>query len=96
VGPKKSKDLRDRKEATVVEEVGTVRSIEDKSFVWSAGDRWVDTAWDGKAELKRVEAWSDEYFILLAKSDRVARYLSVGDRVVVVLDGTAYEIAPPG
>lgn len=91
----RSADLRKRKEATVVLEVGTVRAIEGKSFVWSKEDRWVDSQWDGKAELKRVGAWSDEYFALLATSDRVARYLSVGERVVVVLDGTAYEIVPP-
>ncbi len=94
--PEQSTDLRDRKEASVVEEVGTVRTVEDKTFRWTEDDRWVDTSWDGKAAAKRVEAWSDDYFALLARSDRVARYLSVGDRLVVVLDGTAYEVVPPG
>jgi len=93
--PEQSRDLRDRKEATVVEEIGTVRAIEDKSFVWTKQGVWTDTAYDGTSERKRIEAWSDDYFALLAKSDLVARYLSVGPRVVVVLDGTAYEIAPP-
>jgi hypothetical protein len=95
LSPEVSNDLRDRKEATVVAEVGSVRAIEDKTFVWTAERRWVDSAWDGKAELSRIEAWSDDYFALLATSDRVARYLSVGERAIVVLDGTAYEIVPP-
>ncbi|MCK6460873.1 MAG: hypothetical protein L6Q95_13405, partial [Planctomycetes bacterium] len=96
LGPAHSTDLRDRKDSTVVEEIGTVRAIEDKSFVRDAEGRWVDTAWDGKSERELVEAWSDEYFALLAKSDhRTARYLSVGERVIVVLNGIAYEIVPP-
>ncbi len=94
-GAKKSTELRDRKEATVVAEVGDVRVIEDKAFLWTAERRWVDTAWDGKSGLKRIEAWSDDYFALLRKSDRIANYLSVGESVVVILDGTAYEIVPP-
>jgi len=95
LSPQSSKDLRDRKEATVVAEVGTVRVIDDKTFRWTAEKRWLDTAYDGKSELKRVEAWSDDYFALLGRGDRVARYLSVGESLVVVLDGTAYEIVPP-
>lgn len=90
-----SRDLRDRKEARVVEEIGTVRAIEDKSFVWTAEGLWTDTAYDGKSERTEIEAWSDDYFALLKRSDLVARYLSVGERVVVILDGTAYEIVPP-
>jgi Ca-activated chloride channel family protein len=95
--PAQSRDLRDRKEATAVADVGTVRAIEDKTFRWTAERRWVDTAWDGKAEPKRVEAWSDGYLALLAMSDLAARYLSVGESVVLVLDGTVYEItsSPP-
>ena len=94
-GPARSQDLRKKKEATVVPEVGVVRAIEDKTFRWTTEGRWIDSAWDGKTETKRVEAWSDDYFALLARSDLAAKYLSVGDRVVLVLDGTAYEIVPP-
>jgi Ca-activated chloride channel family protein len=92
--PEQSIQLRDRKETTVVAEVGDVKTIEDKTFCWTAERRWVDTAWDGKATPTRVEAFSKEYFDLLATSDRVARYLSVGDSVLLVLDGKAYEIVP--
>ncbi|MFI5401570.1 MAG: VIT domain-containing protein [Planctomycetota bacterium] len=93
--PGQSKDLRDRKEAAVVTEVGAVRAIEDKTFRWTREGRWIDTAWDGKTEPKRIEAWSDDYLALLKTSDLVARYLSVGESVVLVLDGTVYEITSP-
>ncbi len=93
--PEQSKELRDRKETTVVVEIGTVRAIEDKTFRWTEEGRWVDTAWDGKSEPKRIEAWSPEHLVLIRTSDRVANYLSVGESVVLVLGETAYEIVPP-
>ncbi len=93
--PEQSKDFRDRKEATVVAEVGTVRAIGDKTFVWTAEQRWVDSSFDGRAEVRKIEAWSEDYFALLRRSDVVARYLSVGECVIVVLDGIAYEIVAP-
>ena len=41
-----------------------------------------------------IEAYSDAYFELLDKDDRIARYLALGERVLFVFDGAAYEIVP--
>jgi hypothetical protein len=72
-----------------------VRAAADKTFLLGPDGRWVDTAYRAGTETVKVEAYSAPWFELLARGDKVARYLAVGDRVVVVLDGKAYEIAPP-
>jgi hypothetical protein len=71
-----------------------VRSVGARSFVQKADGRWVDTAYDGKAATRKVEAWSEAWQALLARGDEVARILALGERVVFVLDGVAWEVVP--
>jgi Ca-activated chloride channel family protein len=96
-----SKDLDRRKKGFARDDDGKlakvrekVRAVGGKSFVLREDGRWTDTAWDGKQETKKIEALSDAYFELMAKGDKVAKYLALGERVVFVLDETAYEIVP--
>ncbi len=98
-----SKDLAKRKdegsaEADDRDGLGGVRdrvkAVEGKTFVLGKDGRWVDTEWKGKPDPVRVEAFSAAYFDLLKKGDRVAKFLAVGEKVVFLLDGTAYEIVP--
>ena len=70
-----------------------IRHAGDKTFVL-AGERWIDTAWDGEKEPKKITAYSDEYFELLKHNLRLARYLALADHVLLVFDGTVYEIVP--
>jgi Ca-activated chloride channel family protein len=72
-----------------------VRSVEGKTFVQRSDGVWVDKAWDGKTEPRKVEAWSEAYFALLQKGDKVARLLALGEKLIVVLDGQAVQIVPP-
>ncbi len=72
-----------------------VKAVADKTFLVGSDGRWVDTAWDKKAPLARVEAYSDAWYALLAKGKHVARYLALGEKVIVVVAGKAYEIVPP-
>ncbi|MCS7222351.1 MAG: VIT domain-containing protein [Anaerolineae bacterium] len=68
-----------------------VRIVRDKVFVWRDGV-WVDTAFDAKTmQPERVVFGSDAYFKLLARRPALAPYFALGPRVIVVLDGRAYE-----
>jgi Ca-activated chloride channel family protein len=71
-----------------------VTSVGSRSFVKRDGGRWVETAYDGKAETVKVEAYGEAWTALLARSDELARVLALGERVIFLLDGKAYEIVP--
>ncbi len=74
---------------SLVEHVGT------RTF-YRLGDRWIDAAHDSDRETRKVEAFSKEYFDLIRKHPSLAKCFALGERVVVVIDGTSYETVPPG
>ncbi len=39
---------------------------------------------------------SEEYFALINQDARVAEFFALGDHVIFVLDGQAYEVVPEG
>lgn len=69
-----------------------IRVIGTKTF-YRNGDGWVDGEYDGKAATTKIKAFSDEYFRLLRSTPDLGRYLALGQRVVVVLGKTIYEVA---
>lgn len=69
------------------------QNVGDRTFVLSDG-RWVDTTWDGKAEARKIVAFSDEYFTLLRDKPETAKILAIGERVLFVLDGKVLEVVP--
>jgi len=73
--------------------VGEVlKQIGSKTFVLR-NETWTDTAFDGsKMETEKVEFLSDEYFDLILENSVLGDYFALGERVIVVYDGTAYEI----
>ncbi len=81
---KKSKTRR----AEFVTRVGT-------RMFYRVGERWIDADYDKKVEARKVELYSDEYFKLVRKHPELARCFAIGERVIVVLEGTAYETVPP-
>jgi len=73
-----------------------VRHIDDRVFVLRDG-AWTDTLFDaGKMSTVDVQFGSPAYFDLLNHYPACGRYLSVGQQIIVVLDGTAYHIAGEG
>ncbi|HZQ37955.1 MAG TPA: hypothetical protein VFD32_18650, partial [Dehalococcoidia bacterium] len=68
-----------------------VQQVEDHSFVLRGGV-WVDTQYQAGAETVKIVFASDDYLALLADHPELAPYLALGSRVIVVLDGVAYEI----
>lgn len=69
-----------------------VRSLHGKTFFLRNGF-WVDTEYQGKEEITRVKFGSDKYFEL-AKDKNLARYLSLGEKVLVKYKGTVYQVEP--
>jgi len=66
--------------------------VADKAFILR-NDFWTDTSYDPqKSHVTRLAFGSPAYFGLLAEHPQWGRYLAVGERVIVVLDGTAYQI----
>ena len=70
-----------------------------KTFVLHEGV-WTDTTFDeDKMEPVPVSFGSDDYFALVAARPEWGKYFALGDHVIVVLEGKAYEVregkAPP-
>ncbi len=69
-----------------------VRYVGDRTFVWRNGV-WVDTSYDPERMTPvQVRFLSDEYFALLDLGPTVGEFLALGERVIFVWEGTAYEI----
>ncbi len=72
-----------------------VTTVGEKAFVWHDGV-WTDTTFDPETMTARPLAFAgDEMLQLLADNPAAAKYFALGDSVIVVLDGTAYQTTPP-
>ena len=84
--------LRDAEGAQVMRIVGA------KTF-YRDGERWVDSVYTAtdkpKPQTVKIKLYSDAYFELTRRHPEAAKYLALGPRVVVVLDGKAYETVEP-
>ena len=67
-----------------------VKQVGDKVFILRDG-LWTDTTYQGQGTTK-VGFASEDYFRLLAGHPEWGPYFSVGERVIVILDGVAYEV----
>jgi Ca-activated chloride channel homolog len=66
--------------------------VGDKTFI-RINDVWSDTAYDPDLmDTEKVVFLSDEYFALLDENPELGPYFALGDRVIVVLAGAAYEV----
>ncbi len=79
--------------------ISPVKYVGDKTFILYEGV-WTDTTFDpDKMTPVPLSFGGDDYFALIAARPEWGRYFALGDHVIVVLDGTAYEAregdAPP-
>lgn len=73
-----------------------VRVVGDKAFVLRDGV-WTDTSFDpSRMTTTRLAFGSDAFFELLAAHPELGRFFALGERVIVVVDGVAYETTPAG
>ncbi len=97
VGRAKSLDFL--KSSTVAykgDAASAVKVVEDKTFYCNNGV-WTDSNYVSKLQstLKKVVFGSTAYFDLVRKNPGIAKYLSVGQKVILIFNGTAYEITAP-
>jgi Ca-activated chloride channel family protein len=74
------------------EAANTVRIVGARAFVLSAGV-WIDTAFDPDVmQTVPVVFLSDDYFTLVASQPELADAFALGERVIALSDGVAYEV----
>jgi Ca-activated chloride channel family protein len=71
-----------------------VQVVGDRAFVWDGGV-WTDTTFDPtRMSTVKLGFGSDAFFDFLADHPQAGRYFAVGERVIVVIEGVAYETVP--
>jgi Ca-activated chloride channel family protein len=97
VAVRESKRARAQQEVVRVESDApstVVRKVGDKTFYMRDGV-WTDSEFKQEAKLPEtaLEFGSDEYFALLRREPQLARFFSLGERVVVVYKGRVYRVS---
>ncbi len=76
------------------EESAQIKQVSNRTFILRNGF-WTDTTYDPqKSRTTRIAFGSPAYSELLSTHPRWGQYLALGERVIAVLDGTAYQIEP--
>lgn len=79
-------------EGYVAQPINPVQTIADKTFLLIDGV-WTDTTFmPDDMETQDVVFLSDAYFDLLIEKPALAEYFALGEQVIVVLDGVAYQV----
>jgi len=79
-------------EAPLAVREAEVRVVGDRAFMLRQGV-WTDTTYDpSRMKPRRVGFGTEEYFQLLAQHPEWGRCFALGQRVIVVLEGQAYEV----
>lgn len=82
----------DEETGQVVDLSSVVQSVGSKTFVWREG-MWIDTAFDPEQYTPEPVGFaSDTYFDLLAAAPELGQYFAIGQQVVVVYNGVAYQV----
>lgn len=70
-----------------------VKNVGSKTFLFR-NETWIDTTYDRSMETKKVPFLGEEYFDLLSKDPKLGSYFALGERVIVVYQGEAFETIP--
>lgn len=72
--------------------INPIQTVDDKTFILQ-GEIWTDTTFEPDTmETETVIFLSDAYFDLIDANPVLGEYFAVGEQVIVVVDGTAYEV----
>jgi Ca-activated chloride channel family protein len=72
--------------------VNPLTTVKDKTFIF-INEVWTDTTFDpDNMTTEKIVFLSDGYFDLLTEKPEIGEYLAVGEQVIVVFDGIAYEV----
>lgn len=69
------------------------REIGAKTF-YLLDEKWIDSELKGEKPQITIKAWSAAYFALCQKHPELAKYLSLGEKVVVIFAGKVIEVSP--
>jgi hypothetical protein len=75
--------------------IAGVKYIAGRAFYFRNG-RWEDANFREGLKLAQVQNYSNAQFALAAAAPILNQYMSLGDRVVITVDGHALEIGPEG
>lgn len=91
-GEKAAEEMAD---ALAVAQELTIKHAAGHTFYLRHGV-WIDSTFkhDEKAEPKKIETFSKEYFQLLTKNPKLGAVMALGGTILVVVDGQAYQIEP--
>ena len=67
-----------------------LKNVGSKTFLWR-NDTWIDTTFDRSMKTKKVAFLGEEYFDLISQVPVLGSYFALGERVIVVHGGQAYE-----
>jgi Ca-activated chloride channel family protein len=100
VAVQQSKKAREQQEMSRVDKddrAGSIRTAGGKTF-YLRDDVWTDADFKAGMTLPQtvVKFGSDEYFALLKQKPRLAAFFSLGEKVLVILDGTIYRVDSVG
>jgi len=88
----KAENVEEERNEGTKEQQNWMRKIDEKTFYLKNGV-WYDSTFDAKKyTAKRIQYLSNEYFELLQKQPAIGKFLALGKAVVIVFEGTAYEI----
>lgn len=75
-------------------QINPIQTVGDKTFILQ-GEIWTDTTFEPDTmETEKIVFLSDDYFDLITEMPALTDYFAIGDQVIVVIDGTAYEVVP--
>jgi len=73
-----------------------VQTIGSKTFFWRNG-QWVDSIFDMDSETPQVIPFaSDAYFELLSTQPELGQFLALGEQMILVVDGQAFQVTAEG
>ncbi len=73
-----------------------IRIVGSRAFIQQDGV-WIETTFNPDTmETKKVAFASDDYFALLERYPDLAGPFALGDRVIAISGGTAWEVSPAG
>jgi len=94
VGDSQAQSALTEADRAVGHDAAEIKTVANKTFVQRQGI-WTDTSYDPeKMRPTRLQFGGQAYFRLLKEHPQWGKYFAVGDRIIVVLDGTAYQVAP--
>ena len=92
VPPGDASTMTDEEVAQQVAAQNPIRTVNDKTFIQQNGV-WTDTTFNPDTmETQKIVFLSDDYFALITANPTLGDYFAIGERVIVVVDGVAYEV----